>query len=140
LAKGTSRDENLVVSLDATGFGAERRLPEAVEETLYRVAREAVNNISRHADAAQAWIELTVADEHVILRVRDNGRGFVVPTTLTTFLRTGHLGLTSLREQVGQLGGVMTVNSRPGQGTEISVRISLPRGDLDAAVTPTEAA
>lgn len=127
LAQEISRNENLIVHFQATGLAGGGRLPEAVEETLFRVTREAVGNISQHAGAEDAWIQLSAHDDQVHLVIRDNGRGFVVPTNLSAILRTGHLGLASMREKIAQLGGEFTIVSRPGDGTEISVHLSCPR-------------
>ncbi len=144
LARGTSLNENLVVSFLQSGFPDDRRLSEAVEETLYRVAREAVANISRHAEAERAWIRLTAADDEVVLSIRDDGRGFVVPPALTALLRTGHIGLASMRERVAQLGGELVIVSHPGAGTEVSARIGPSTGRPDVAPSrpssPQEAA
>jgi signal transduction histidine kinase len=126
LARGTSRDENLVVEFVVADSSPNRRLPETIEETLYRVARESVNNVCRHASAEHAWIYLTVGDDRVVMRIRDDGRGFLVPSGLTTLLRTGHLGLASMREQVAQLGGELTIVSQPGAGTEVTVQVEFP--------------
>jgi signal transduction histidine kinase len=145
LARGTSRDENLVVDFVLADSSPDRRLPEAIEETLYRVARESVSNVCRHAGAEHAWIYLTVGDDQVVMRICDDGRGFQVPAGLTTLLRTGHLGLASMREQVAQLGGELTIVSQPSQGTEVIVHLGIPRGATErtpAAVSssPREAA
>jgi signal transduction histidine kinase len=139
LARGTSRDENLVVELVLADSSLERRLPEPIEETLYRVARESVNNVCRHAGAEHAWIYLTIGDDRVDMRVRDDGRGFLVPSGLTTLLRTGHLGLASMREQVAQLGGELAIRSQPGVGTEVAVQVGFS-SDTTAKPPPNVAA
>jgi two-component system NarL family sensor kinase len=136
LARATSRDENLVVDFVVSSVSAEQRFPEAIEETLYRVARECVSNVCRHAQAEHAWIQLVVIDKEVVLTVRDDGSGFSVPSALATLLRTGHLGLASMREQVSQLGGELTVSSQPGGGTDITVRVQIPDDSLDGTATP----
>jgi len=125
LARTTSRDENIVVHFVPRSFPAELRLPESVEDTLYRVAREALNNACRHAEAATATIELRLEGRQVVLVVRDDGRGFTVPASTASLLRRGHLGLASMRELVQRLGGDLTITSAPGQGTEVRVRLSI---------------
>jgi nitrate/nitrite-specific signal transduction histidine kinase len=90
--------------------------------------------VCRHAQAEHAWIQLTALGAGVELTVRDDGRGFAVPGALTTLLRTGHLGLASMREQVAQLGGHMIITSQPGEGTEIIVRVGIPDDSSDVAV------
>ncbi len=130
LARTTNRDEALIVRLDSRAFPTERRLPRAVEETLYRVARQAVDNALRHGSAREATIRLALEacedGEQVALTVRDDGRGFVVPTSLGALLSGGHLGIVSMRERVEGLGGTFSLASTPDVGTEIRVRVPVP--------------
>ena len=132
LARRTSRDENIRVHFSMRDFPIERRLPPAVEETLYRVAREALANVCRHAQATVAQIVLAAQGDWVWLSVRDDGCGFVVPASLGALVRKGHLGLLSIRDRVQRLGGELTVTSVLGNGTEVSMRVPVPdeRGEL----------
>jgi two-component system, NarL family, sensor histidine kinase ComP len=124
LAQRISRDENLVVHFTVHGYGMEHRLPEEMEDTLYRATREALDNACRHASASFATIDLYLDESRVSLVVRDLGRGFVVPSRFGTLLRRGHLGLVSIRERVERLGGEFVVESALGKGT--TLRASLP--------------
>jgi len=140
LARTTNRDEALVVRLDTRAFPAERRLPREVEEALYRVARQAVDNALRHGAAREATIRLALEEcedgKHVALTVRDDGRGFVVPTSLGALLSGGHLGIVSMRERVEGLGGTFSLASTPGAGTEIRVHVPVP---VPSSGAPAEA-
>ncbi len=93
-------------------------IPIAAKETLYRVAREAIQNIIRHADAAHVTISLAADDEIVTLEIADDGAGFDPAGEFP-----GHLGLQSMRERVEEKGGDITIASTPGEGTRIIVRL-----------------
>ncbi len=85
---------------------------------LYRVTQEALNNVVKHAGATSARVDLSTGDEHLVLRVTDNGRGFQPDT----HKRSG-LGLISMRERINLVGGSLTLSSRPDAGTTIEVRV-----------------
>ncbi|MGQ9687625.1 MAG: PAS domain S-box protein [Desulfobaccales bacterium] len=89
---------------------------------LFRVIRELLTNIIKHAQADHAWIAVNVAPDQLCLEVRDNGIGFELSnlTTLAGF------GLFSIAERISNQGGKMEVISAPGQGTRISICLPLP--------------
>lgn len=89
-----------------------------VKQELYRVAQEALHNTAKHAGASQVNVRLGRTAEAIILEIRDNGRGF---DPLGSF--PGHLGLLSMQERVKNLGGVLSIESTPGQGTTIRARV-----------------
>jgi signal transduction histidine kinase len=90
-----------------------REPPEAVGRTLYRVAREALANIRRHAAASTVHVSLEEEEGGIRLRVTDDGQGF------TAAPAPGHLGLRCLHERVEAAGGRCRVTSRPGRGTTV---------------------
>ena len=90
----------------------------------FRVAQEALTNVARHAAAQHVWIELDQNDGVLSLVIRDDGVGFDTSKTLERARERGNLGLLGMRERVQILGGILTIDSRPGQGTRI--RVSLP--------------
>jgi signal transduction histidine kinase len=84
-----------------------------------QLAREALSNVSRHGDAATCRVSLRRGgDDGLVLEIDDDGRGFDVDTT------SWGMGLRNLRERVESLGGVLAVESTPGEGT--TVRATLP--------------
>ncbi|MDX2032599.1 MAG: two-component regulator propeller domain-containing protein [Blastocatellia bacterium] len=103
--------------------GAFRRLDRAIEDHLLRIGQEAMTNVVKHAAATRIAIELTYEEKTLRLCVRDNGRGFDAATLRGA--ADGHFGLLGMRERAAQLGGRLTVSSRPHQGTEVSVEIPL---------------
>jgi signal transduction histidine kinase len=101
-------------------------LPPELETVLYRVTQEALANVAKHAKASQVSISLAAGNGHVRLRVRDDGAGFD-PSGASRLLHEGHFGLVSMRERVEMVGGRLTVDSSPGQGTTVAVELDRPR-------------
>src|SRR6266852_1035458 len=108
---------NLTVEAD---LGEELHLPMEMKQALYRVAQEALHNIVKHARARMVVLQLTKEANEIILDVRDNGRGF---DTAGPF--PGHLGLRSMHERVTKMGGSLTIESVPGQGTCVGARMPI---------------
>jgi PAS domain S-box-containing protein len=96
-------------------------LPGPVEEALYHIAQEALNNALKHAAATSVTVRLNREDHRLELEVADNGSGFD-PQAVNG---QGGLGLVSIRERVEKLGGVLTILSAPGAGTKVQVRVEL---------------
>jgi len=96
-------------------------LPAPVEDGLYRIAQEAMNNVLKHAHAQHIAVTLSQRDRHVTLQVTDDGGGFDPSVT------NGHrgLGLRTMRERAEQIGAQITVQSKPGEGVVVSVEIEL---------------
>jgi signal transduction histidine kinase/ligand-binding sensor domain-containing protein len=96
--------------------GTPRRLGRQTERNVFRIGQEALTNALKHSQSGQVDIVLTFEPDRVELRVRDHGRGFD-PGALAGAHEC--FGLTSMRERAAQIGGHVTVNSRPGAGTEV---------------------
>jgi len=99
--------------------GDERELPERVQSTVVRIAQGALANAREHADAGSVVLTLTYLDDQVVLDVADDGRGFAERAPEAD---RGH-GLPAMRVRAQQLGGKLTVESEPGQGTVVSAAI-----------------
>ncbi len=95
-------------------------LPLEMKHALYRIAQEALHNIVRHARASTVALRLARQENEIILQVHDNGKGFD-PTSPFP----GHFGVRSMEERVAKMGGTLTIESAPGQGTCIDVRVPL---------------
>jgi len=95
----------------------ECQLPHEVHNTLYRIAQEAMNNVTRHAAATEVEVQLRCEPDHVTLSVSDNGRGF---DTLQTPAGQ-HLGLGIMRERADEIGATLEISSQPNRGTQITV-------------------
>jgi signal transduction histidine kinase len=88
---------------------------------LYRVTQEALRNVQRHSGAAEADLSLIRDGNFVVLEIRDAGRGFD-PSRPTS---DAHLGITSMEERARLLGGSLTVESQPGAGTTLRLRLPI---------------
>jgi signal transduction histidine kinase len=95
-------------------------LPPNVEEQLYRMAQEALNNIVKHARASNVNIRIRQDSDYLLLEVADDGAGFE-----PSLERPGHLGLTTMAQRADRLGGRLEVNSEPGRGTIIRASVPL---------------
>ena len=109
----------------------EQALPEALRLTLYRIFQEALDNAMRHAHAETVAIRLIWDAERVEMEVRDDRRGFTVPTAWYALARAGHLGLLGATERAAIIGARLDIRSAPGAGT--TVRIVVPRPDHGTA-------
>jgi len=95
------------------------RLNAGAEEAIFRIAQEALSNVSRHARARNVTIRLAWADDALTLTIADDGSGFAAET-----LSAG-VGMTSMRSRAAEAGGTFDISSRPGAGTTLTVQ--LPR-------------
>lgn len=110
-----------------------KSLPEKVRTVLYRVFHQAVANALRHGLPADIWIVFQLEPESAYLEIRDNGRGFNVPARWVELVRDGHYGIVGLVERAESIGGTLKVESTPGIGTQVSVRIPRRGEDQIAA-------
>jgi signal transduction histidine kinase len=95
------------------------RLDSVIETECFRVAQEALTNVVRHAKAQTVWVELSRANSHIHLSVRDDGVGFDVAALREEAVRGASLGLLSMEERTALAGGGLEFRSAPGQGTEV---------------------
>ncbi len=107
------------VRTDVVVTGDPAPLHPEVEATVLRIAQEALTNVAKHADAARVGVTLSYDDDEVVLDVRDDGVGFDpgAPAADSSF------GLRGMRQRTERLAGVLTLESRPGGGTAVSVRL-----------------
>ena len=96
--------------------------PAEVEEALYGILLEALNNTLKHAGADRVSISLTSSRDAVLLSIQDNGRGF----DLANIARRGGLGLAGMRERAERLGGSLQIDTTPGMGARLSATIPIP--------------
>ncbi len=110
--------------------GEARPIPSEVRHALLRVTQSAVANIKLHAHADNASVTLGYLPDAVTLDVFDDGRGFD-PGVVPPPSETGGYGLRAMRQRIEQLGGELSVESTPGEGTIIAAQIPLPALPLD---------
>jgi signal transduction histidine kinase len=109
------------------GHVIEDRLPEPIEVAAYYVVSEALTNAAKHAHAFRVDVEAAVRDNSLLLSIRDDGVGGANPA--------GGSGLIGLRDRVEALGGSIEIDSPPGRGTNVVVRLPL---EFDLTVDDSE--
>ncbi|MFO7169562.1 MAG: GAF domain-containing protein [Chloroflexota bacterium] len=119
------RREGLTIDLFVSG---EERDARGIEQAMYRIAQEALNNVVKHAGACQVEVALDLRPDQVVMSIVDDGRGFEPGAENNGNGR--HLGLVSMRERAAELGGRLELQSAPGKGTRIKVIV--PRGGKEA--------
>lgn len=120
-----SREFSLRTGLPVT-FESDLEIPEISDIysiTLYRILQEALTNIYKHSKANQAWVELSVDEQNIILTIQDNGIGFSPPTAQESSSRG--IGLTGMQERLTLAGGQLLITSSPSKGTIMSAHLPL---------------
>jgi signal transduction histidine kinase len=103
------------------------RLPPLVELNLFRIVQEALSNVEKHAHAKTVRLQIATQDGSIQLRIRDDGNGFNPQRTKTHKRDRAGLGLSNMRERCAALGGTCEIESAPGKGTAITVRVPLEK-------------
>jgi two-component system NarL family sensor kinase len=116
---------NLVIKSSIAPIG--QRLPPAVELNLFRIVQEALTNVEKHAHARTVRLRLSFRGDAVVLKIEDDGRGFVPQRSKAGKGKWRGIGLTNMRERALSSGGTCEVLSTPQKGTTISVRIPCQR-------------
>jgi signal transduction histidine kinase len=98
-------------------------LPQPIEDHLFHIAQEALNNALRHAAASEVVVRIDANGEEVLLSVADNGTGF------DPGMDTAGMGLMTMQERAEAIGGQLTVNSALDQGTTVEVTVDLSAAD-----------
>ncbi len=128
LSRETSQQVNLPISYKSSGM--ERRLDPQAEMAIYRMVQESLNNVIHHSEATQAWVEMVFSPDSISVSIRDNGKGFNVPSTPAEFARNGHFGLLGLYERAELLRASFKITSALKGGTTILIR--LPENKVNA--------
>lgn len=119
-----SKRTRTAVHLQTTGL--QKRLSAKIEILLYRVIQEALTNVAKHAQAESVVLSLEKKDVHIHLYVTDDGKGFEVKRYFSSppMIRRG-LGILGMKERVELAGGTFFIDSDPGQGTRISIKVPI---------------
>jgi two-component system sensor histidine kinase DegS len=120
--------EHTGIRLTMTVEGAEPATTTSLQVAIFRIVQEALSNVSRHSGARQAEVHLFFNDREVGCDIRDDGTGFDPNAQETHTGIRARYGLNSMRERARLLDGCCTIESRPGDGTLVWVRIPLWQG------------
>lgn len=117
-AYDTQQETGLHIEVDVPRHGP--KLADPLGITLFRVYREAISNVLRHAQASHAWVHFHLDEEGAYeLVVSDDGHGFNGPLNLDSLARAHHFGLFNARERMSAIDGQLSIHSQPGAGTEV---------------------
>jgi two-component system sensor histidine kinase DegS len=98
------------------------------ELTAFRVIQEAIQNARKHARATTVHVDITACGNDLVITAVDNGRGFS-PERVTTHLMGG-AGLKGMQERAALVGGNISIESAPGEGTQVELRVPLLGRDM----------
>jgi PAS domain S-box-containing protein len=118
LAKALAVDAGPEISVDAPA----QRYDARVEQLVWRTIREALINVIRHAEAHQAVVRICERDQRLHCSVADDGVGFDAGSPAGA----EHFGIDTMRERIEGLGGNLTIESSPGEGTTVRFTVPLP--------------
>jgi signal transduction histidine kinase len=107
--------------------GYSGQLDGEAEGVIFAIIEEAVGNAKKHAQATEIRISLVVRTEELVVEIRDNGVGFDVQKTQSTYDQRTSLGLINMSERAEIVGGECTLESKPGRGTAVKVMLPLKR-------------
>ena len=129
VADWSTRQAQIAVNLRSDDV-ATARPPREVETAIYRVVQEALTNVFRHAAARNVHVSVDWEDEIITAAVKDDGRGFE-PQALADPATGKRLGLVGMRERTALVGGILEIQSRPGEGTIITARFPVTPNDAE---------
>jgi len=111
------------VTAQTSVTGTPQPLPPEIEATIFRVAQEALTNVRKHARAQRTALTLSYMNDRVALDARDDGRGFDPDKAGDGSAHEGGFGVETMRERIEQLGGTLSIESAPGEGTTLAVEL-----------------
>lgn len=114
----TMRSYSAKTDIEFLSIGTEKRLYQKYEIALFRLVQEALQNAIRHAEASVVKVKLEVLRNDIILVIQDDGIGFDL-----TMKKDGSFGLIGMKERVEMLEGKLTIDTEPGKGTSIHIKI-----------------
>lgn len=113
------------IEVDVQSSGVSEDLPDEYKVTIYRLVQEALHNAVRHSQAHNAAVRVEQRDNHIHVEVSDDGGGFDPA-------RARGLGILGMEERVKRLGGTLSIESKPGQGTTLRADLPLHRQEQAA--------
>jgi signal transduction histidine kinase len=119
-----SEHSNIEVDFQSIGLES-HRVPSHIETTIYRIVQEALTNVLKHAKAERVSLILERHNDHMLAIVEDDGCGFDAEAMMTSSHAERYLGLLGMQERAALVGGTLHLESAPGKGTTVFVRIPL---------------
>ncbi len=121
------RDLQTAAQVEATFVteGEPRRLPPGQEIAIYRIVQEALTNAARYAAARSVQVAASFKPHEFSIRVQDDGKGFIPPERVSDLVASGHYGLMGMQERAELIGARLDIQSAPGVGATIELRLPL---------------
>ena len=119
LANRLSTNSNINCKIEVSGI--EHRLEPDDELNLFRIVQEAFNNIRRHSEAVNVYINIAFDNNSVQISLRDDGKGFSYGNQTSGLAAKGKLGLIGMQQRAEFMKGTLNIETRPGSGTVISL-------------------
>jgi two-component system, NarL family, sensor histidine kinase DegS len=123
LASNLGKNYNITVETEVSG--GQRQLPSESELMLFRIIQEALTNVGKHSQATKVKVKLDFSENSIKVVISDDGQGIKTPLKIGELARIGKLGLLGIRERTQLLGGTFNIESKPGEGTAITVDVPL---------------
>ncbi len=123
LTRDAGGEGKLVTAFRVTG--EPKRLSAEREMALYRLVQEALNNVTAHANASRADVTMIFVGDEVSVTIADDGVGFAIPDRPGELAEAGHYGVLGMRERAELAGGWLSIESEPGHGTRIEIRLPI---------------
>jgi signal transduction histidine kinase len=105
----------------------EGKLDTSTQAVAWFITEECLNNVKKHADARRVEVRMYLRDEHFVVEVQDDGKGFDVDAVMADYDQRGSLGLLNLQERADLVNGRATIKSAPGEGTQVTLVVPLSR-------------
>lgn len=121
LVNKLSEDTGINARLNISGTS--RKLNTDTEVIIFRVIQEALNNIRRHSQATELLLDIEFGPEILKVSVRDNGKGFHMPKSISTFIGSSKVGILGMQENINIIGGKLDICSEPGNGTLLKIEV-----------------
>jgi two-component system sensor histidine kinase UhpB len=102
-------------------------IPDYVELVFYRIGQEALNNVAKHSNCSDVWVEVSKNEAKITMTIQDNGIGFDVKDVLDGDGRG--IGLIGMRERAGLIDGEVKIDSMPGEGSTVEIQVSIEDDD-----------
>lgn len=118
------------IQADLTTLGEHYSLDEQTEIVLLRITQEALNNALKHAQAKNLYVLAEFRADSFSLTISDDGQGFIVTEATARQLDESGTGLSNLHRRAGLLAGTCVINSAPGAGTRVDIRVPYPQTKL----------
>ncbi|MFN2516930.1 MAG: PAS domain S-box protein [Pyrinomonadaceae bacterium] len=121
------------IHADLHSAGLEERLPTHIETTVYRIVQEALTNVHKHSNARNVSVIVEHRDNRLQAIIEDNGSGFDAEALISAPVKDRRLGLLGMQERIALVGGSLNIESTPGFGTTLFVRIPASGENHEAA-------